>query len=361
MSRQLTETDESGELDNVVDEETQDQTIKPLASFGLLTDIQYADCDDGMSFDKARHRYYRNSLKLVRQAVEHWKKYEEESKQKLKFVIQLGDLIDGKSIPLPGSSLGAMNTVLSELNKLVDDEPAQPSTPPRLLHIGGNHEMYNFKRKELLELPLNTSRFLDSNKSNSPNLANYYSYEVSDKLRLICLDFYEFSALGLDEDDPVYLQAMKLLRTHNKNEDLNSCQGLRGHAQRFTKFNGSLSPTQMAWLADELQKSKQSNKKVIVCGHLPIHAKASDPMCLAWNSKELLELLWSYHDCVITYFAGHDHQGGYFRDKCNIHHITYNAILETPANSNAFAIVKVYDNKVSVEGVGVIGYYEIYF
>jgi len=57
----------------------------------------------------------------------------------------------------------------------------------------------------------------------------------------------------------------------------------------------------------------------------------------------------------------HDHQGGYFRDKHNIHHVTFAAILETPANSNAYATVKVFDDKVSVEGVGVIGYYEIYF
>lgn len=100
---------------------------------------------------------------------------------------------------------------------------------------------------------------------------------------------------------------------------------------------------------------------MIVCGHLPIHAQASDHTCLAWDSKRVLELIWSYDTTVVAYFAGHDHQGGYFRDKCNIHHITFAAILETPSNSNAYATVIVYDNKVSVEGVGVIGYYEIYF
>jgi hypothetical protein len=94
---------------------------------------------------------------------------------------------------------------------------------------------------------------------------------------------------------------------------------------------------------------------------LPIHAQAGEPMCLAWNSKQVLELIHSFDRTVIAYFAGHDHVGGYFRDKLNIHHITFAAILETEPNTNAYATVKVYANKVSVEGVGVIGYYEIFF
>ncbi len=72
-------------------------------------------------------------------------------------------------------------------------------------------------------------------------------------------------------------------------------------------------------------------------------------------------MIWSFDRTVIAYFAGHDHCGGYFRDKNNIHHITFAAVLETPPNSNAYATIKVFDDKVSVEGVGFIGYYEIYF
>lgn len=92
-----------------------------------------------------------------------------------------------------------------------------------------------------------------------------------------------------------------------------------------------------------------------------MHAQASEHMCLAWDSKKVLELLWKFNHTVIAYFAGHDHKGGYFRDKNNIHHITFPAILETPPNSNSYATVKVFEDKVSVEGVGMVGYYEIYF
>jgi manganese-dependent ADP-ribose/CDP-alcohol diphosphatase len=117
----------------------------------------------------------------------------------------------------------------------------------------------------------------------------------------------------------------------------------------------------MSWLRNELDVCKKNSLKAIVCGHIPIHAKACEQMCLAWNAKEVLELLWQFEHTVIAYFAGHDHAGGYFRDKHNIHHITFAAIIETPPNSNAYATVKVYNNKVSVEGIGRIMNYEIYF
>lgn len=300
--------------------------------------------DDGKSYDQKRNRYYRNSLNLVREAISNWK-----SNGEIKFLLQLGDLIDGKSVAI-NDSLGAVDTVLKEFKALFSDE--------QMLHLWGNHEMYNFKRRELVDLPLNTARKLNQNLDSN---ANYYIFDVTNKLRLICLDFYVYSALGYDDSDEIYQSAFELLSKHNKNEDKNSFENLRGHAQRFTKFNGGLGQVQMNWLRDQLKICKENNLKVIVCGHLPIHAKACDQMCLAWDSREILELIWSFESTVVAYFAGHDHQGGYFRDKRNIHHVTFAAILETPSGSNAYATVKVYDNKVSVEGVGVIGYYEIYF
>lgn len=122
-----------------------------------------------------------------------------------------------------------------------------------------------------------------------------------------------------------------------------------------------MSEKQTNWFEEQLKISKEKNLKVIVCAHLPIHPQASDLAFISWDSKRILELIWNYSGTVIAYFAGHHHQGGYFRDKHNIHHITFSAILETTPNSNAYSTIKVYDNKVSVEGVGVIGYYEIYF
>ncbi|RNA22070.1 manganese-dependent ADP-ribose CDP-alcohol diphosphatase [Brachionus plicatilis] len=342
-------------------EEKQDLSILPIALFGIITDIQYANVDDGQSYDKKRVRYYRNSLNLVREAVNNWKEIEKKFSKDFKFVIQLGDLIDAKSLAINDSN-SAIERVTIELNKLFSGNKEihlpifDEKNFPKILNLWGNHEMYNFKRQDLLKMDLNSAKLLNQSSS-----ANYFFYDITDKLRLIGLDFYEYSCLGYDSDDEIYKQAHQFLTTHNKNEDLNSVDGLRGHAMRFSLFNGGLSQIQLEWLKNQLESCKSLNKKAIVSGHIPIHPQACDIMCLAWNNKEVLELLWSFDRTVIAYFAGHDHKGGYFRDKYNIHHVTLSAVLETPPNSNAYATVKVYDNKISVEGVGKIGYYEIYF
>ena len=190
--------------------------------------------------------------------------------------------------------------------------------------------------------------------------ANYYTFDITPKLRLICLDFYKFSTLGYESTDATYSKAIDYLRTHNKNEDLNSVEGMRGHALRFSQFNGSLGVEQLAWLRDELDKCRSNNVRAIVCGHLPIHAQAADVRCLAWDSKDVLECLWHYERTVIAYLAGHDHDGGYFRDKKNIHHLTLAGLIETPNTSNTYAFVNVYEDRVKIEGVGVVGHYEIF-
>ena len=69
-----------------------------LFSFGLIADVQYADIENAtreiMPEKKCtRTRYYRNSLRLLREAVADW------NSQELKpaFVIQLGDLFDANN------------------------------------------------------------------------------------------------------------------------------------------------------------------------------------------------------------------------------------------------------------------------
>jgi hypothetical protein len=57
---------------------------EPVVTFGLLTDIQYADVEDGTNY--VNTRYYRNSLNLIRDATEEWKRM-----PNFKFIIQLGE------------------------------------------------------------------------------------------------------------------------------------------------------------------------------------------------------------------------------------------------------------------------------
>src|SRR5262249_5518512 len=108
-----------------------------LATFGLITDIQYADVDDGTNFDGTRQRFYRQSLALTREAVSHWRTHQPQPK----FLLQLGDLVDFKCT-LQQDSHGAMRRVLDELEALHD-------VP--VMHIWGNHDMYNFKVSEKVQ------------------------------------------------------------------------------------------------------------------------------------------------------------------------------------------------------------------
>ena len=41
-------------------------------SFGLIADVQYADADDGFSFDKSEARHYRAALAEARRAAATW-------------------------------------------------------------------------------------------------------------------------------------------------------------------------------------------------------------------------------------------------------------------------------------------------
>lgn len=44
---------------------------QPLLSFGVISDVQYADIPDGRSFIGVR-RYYRHSILVLQRAVQKW-------------------------------------------------------------------------------------------------------------------------------------------------------------------------------------------------------------------------------------------------------------------------------------------------
>lgn len=334
---------------------TDNVTSQPIISFGLIADIQYADNEDRWNFTQTNLRRYRNALKLVDEACQYWMK----KSSRISFILQLGDIIDGIAFTNQTSSKD-LNSVLETFAKYF------PSFP--IYHIWGNHELYNFSRADLLTGPLCSFETKDIYP------AHYGTISVCPNLRIIALDTYEVSALGVEESSEVYIQAIELLRKHNHNENLNSPTDLRGHQRRFVQFNGGISSKQLDWLKDQLTDSKCRNEKVILTGnslvltlllsfsflgHIPIHPSACDPLDLLWNYKEVLDLLWTFDGTILAYIAGHDHDGGYFLDRKNIHHITLHAIIECQPNTNSFATVHVYHDHILIEGVGRIGTYQI--
>ncbi|CAF1360617.1 unnamed protein product [Adineta ricciae] len=317
-----------------------DETIKPIVSFGMITDIQYADNDDRWNYTKTHMRRYRNALKLTDEACRHWLS----ATKQISFILQLGDIIDGVSFTNKTSSKD-LKDVLETFRKHF------PSLP--IYHIWGNHELYNFSRTDLLNGPLCSF----DTKTTSPG--HYGTIEVCPQLRIIALDTYEFSALGIEEDSKVYTQAIELIKKYNQNESCNDPTGLRGHQRRFVQFNGGISSKQIEWLKEQLTDAKEKQQKIIVIGHIPIHPSACDPLDLLWNYKEVLDLLWTFEGTILAYICGHDHDGGYFRDRKNIHHLTLHAVVECEPNTNSFATVHVYKDFIIIEGVGRVGTYQI--
>lgn len=78
-------------MNNFFERDMQNSNNVPLISFGIIADVQYANIDD--IFRYGRMRYHRNSLNQLRNAVNDWKVRKNE--HEIKFVLQLGDLVEG--------------------------------------------------------------------------------------------------------------------------------------------------------------------------------------------------------------------------------------------------------------------------
>lgn len=188
----------------------------PLFSFGVIADIQYADIEDGFNFTRTRQRFYRSSLELLERAQKHWS----EETPRPRFVLQLGDLIDGFNRTHEASEK-ALDTVLSRLSPGPADIPVH--------HVWGNHEFYNFNRTFLLQSRLNSTPMSAQDQhllTVSPGSDTHaYHFSPEPGFRFVVLDAYDESLLGRDECSAEYQRALEMIRVHNQNQDLNCPPG----------------------------------------------------------------------------------------------------------------------------------------
>lgn len=89
----------------------------------------------------------------------------------------------------------------------------------------------------------------------------------------------------------------------------------------------------------------------MIVSHLPIYPGSSDSVSLAWNYRDTLAVIWS-HECVVCFFAGHTHDGGYSEDPFGVHHVSLEGVIETAPDSQAFGTVHVYPDKMMLKGRG---------
>jgi len=185
------------------------EAAPPLFSFGVIADIQYADAEDGYDFGGCRRRYYRQSLQLLRDAVEAWVA----ERPPLAFVLQLGDSIDGLN-SRSGEAEGALERVLAALRQL----------PVPVHHAWGNHEFYNFSRARLVHTGLN-SRPATAMAVPPAGDCQAYHFSPAVRFRFVVLDAYDLSILGREPDSPRYRESLRLLQEKNPNDNLNSPAG----------------------------------------------------------------------------------------------------------------------------------------
>ncbi|CAH0518705.1 unnamed protein product [Peronospora belbahrii] len=332
--------------------------VTPLVSFGLVTDVQYADVEDGWDYHHTSKRYYRNALPQLNATIIEWLRVAESktSTAKLRFAVNLGDLIDGKNRPA-STSRQALESTKAAWRSF-------ESAVGPVHHLIGNHELYNFPasviQKKLLYQP--------------PTIANdaphrsYYDFQVPDapNFCFVVLDCYGLSILGREKSDPVHQEALALLRRVNPNENYNSPNGLVNEQRRFVAFNGAVDQAQMCWLEETLVKASRNNDNVVIFTHVPIHPNSTpSPSSLLWNYPEVLELIWRF-SCVRVVFSGHSHADGYVYAREGMHNegvhfVVCDAILECAPSETAHALVHVFHDKLVVQGYGKIPTRELCF
>ena len=265
---------------------------QPLLSFGLITDVQYADAEP------EGERHYRESIPKLKVAVA-WL-----AGKKLPFTLHLGDLID--------RDFTAFATVMPLLDGL--------GHPVR--HLLGNHD-YDVADGEKGRVVSTIGMPRD-----------YYQFSQSG-LRLVMLDTNDLSTYKYPQDSPQDLESEILLKKLTA-EKHNSAK----------PWNGGISEVQLRWLGDELTAADLAKERVILCGHHPL--LPGDGL-QAWNCDAVLAVI-DRHPCVAAYFNGHNHAGAEVMRQ-GIPYITFKSVLHEPG-VNSFSAIHCFANRLEIEGNG---------
>lgn len=265
---------------------------KPLFTFGIVADVQYADIPDSGT------RHYLKSPEKLAEAVQLFNRSE------VAFVMSLGDFINDKM-----SGFDTLNAITSKL------------TMP-IYHVAGNHDFD----------PENPDPKLTMS---SMNLKNLHYYFLKQGMRFIVLNGNDISIYTNCPGTKGYLKASALL------EEMR----LKGLPQA-QPWNGAIGKKQLKWLKKELEKSNSQNERVIIACHFPIHSEKTEGRL--WNSLAVNELISKYPN-VYAYLSGHGHISQHILSE-GIHHLMFRGMVE--GNDNSFAIVSVYPDRIAIEGFG---------
>ncbi|RHY48241.1 hypothetical protein DYB30_014113, partial [Aphanomyces astaci] len=323
----------------------------------LIADVQYADDDDGWNYRQTNRRYYRHGLQVLRWAAAEWIHEAATVSPRMRFAVDLGDVIDGKNEPV-GQSLSALRATTTIFDEFQD------SVGP-VHHCVGNHELYNFSKATYVEELIKHTQSCHVGAESLPppgTSVAYYTFTdpTLPSYLFVVLDPYGQSVIGSPVDSPEYANAVEFLNVHNPNVNKNSPLGMpRDETLRCTEFNGAVDDAQLAWLAQVLATAASHRQNVVVFSHVPIHPDTCRPGgVLLWNFADVQSMLEQHAGVVRAVFSGHSHRNGYTEDR-GIHYMVLHAALECPPSDNddanrAYATVDVYADGLHVRGAGVI-------
>ncbi|MCX5654136.1 MAG: metallophosphoesterase [Planctomycetota bacterium] len=269
---------------------------KPVLTFGVVTDVQYADVPTQAK------RQYRESLLKAEHCVADFNKMRPE------FVIHLGDLIN--------ENYTSYDAVLPIFDKL---------SMPRYFCLG-NHDLSLDPESRAKVLPRLGLDKLGSGKG-------YYDFARAG-WRMVVLNGNDISIVASAAGSEERKAAERLVADLKK----------KG-AKNTSMYNGALGPQQLAWLKETLAKADAAGERAIVFCHFPVYPTGGSNL---WNDTEVLDVLGA-HKCVAAYFCGHVHGGGYAR-KGGIHFVNFKGVVE--ADPTAYALVEVFADSLKVTGFG---------
>jgi hypothetical protein len=260
-------------------------------SFGVIADLQYCDADP------EHDRYFRNSPKKLMSAISEF------NKNKLQFIINLGDTIDRNWKSFDGII------------------PIFKYAQVPVHHVLGNHDYEiedDFKKQ--VPVKIGTER--------------YYDFSINGWLFII-LDGNEISTYAHPESAEGHLKGKMLLK---KLED----QGV----MNANFWNGGIGQEQLKWLESCLSKADKNEEKVIIFCHFPIYPEHRHNLL---NDREILNLIINY-DCFKCWINGHNHDGNYGMYH-NKHFVNLKGMVDTEFES-AFSIIELYDDHLRINGSG---------
>ncbi|TLX73521.1 hypothetical protein E9993_15260 [Labilibacter sediminis] len=261
---------------------------KEALTFGLITDLHYADINRKPN----KTRYYRHSLDKLKVAIDEF------NKQKVDFLIELGDLKDQPKDSNKKVTISYLRKTEKELQKF--------NGP--VYHVIGNHDVDCISKSD----------FLSNIKNGEDDIAkNYYSF-IKKGIKFIVLDA-NYTKDGTDYD-----------------------------SGNFMWDDTYIPKEQMDWLKQELSDPKQTSV-IFVHQQLDSFHRENDPHCIR-NAKEVRNIL-ELNNNVMAVFQGHNHAGGYQCHK-GIHYYTLKAMVEGPSPENSFSIAKIdNDNNLTVTNI----------